>query len=910
MGRSALAAACVALLVGCRREPHEPVGEDGSTHRRAALVAAPVGVRAVIAMDGSQRPVWDSARPPVLRLTRADEVTGVVWSAATGKVVLKYERSGNQLAIVDWPTCDSLTLGQLEFEPSGGLEPLNAACAPDPSGLGEVKTAKSCPAVPVDCALATGPWERAWCAFETARCSARREGSSAPWWAFAAQADGLGVPSLAASAARIAVYRALAANDLVEAPMALARAVEYENRAPTAEGELRTAYYRGLASIASGDMRLGIEALESGLARADLPRLDEDRCHLSTALADAYGQTGQWSRARELSPALSAESCSLVNKSSAVSVAWIRFAVARSQGTIDATILRVELADALAFARKPPSDPFLMAVASLNLALFELHIGERDAAERALDEFDTFGVARGQFGAFDALHARGEIALRRGQPRDALGFFERALARARSDAAGQASDAEWRALFGQGLALRALKKDAEGLARLRAAVEVQERAGLRTALRAGRAAFFDDRRALVNALTEAYLGQGDLAALFELTDAVGARVLRTLESSVRAERLSPSAREAYLRRVTDYSRARSAFEAGAAREAELSGRALAEWGTARLADERDLTARFEAVYELLDREAPMALPAAASAQAAQARLGEREALVAFARGPNAEVALVLKRGEIKGVHLEGAAPVSRLDAVLEDVDRVVIVAGASSTAFDLPVMGSPPLATRKTVTFTPYAGLWVRGASPMTGEGRLIVADPESNLPSARGEGTRLGALWGANARLAIGRDATRAQVLEALSTSRLFHFAGHGELAPDDPWSARLRLAEGQSLTLSDLLLEAPRPALVVLNGCSTGVRLALGRHDRVGLPEAFLVAGAAAVLATDDEVEDSQARTFIERFYAESPLEDPGLAYRRAVAASHAAGERGWEKFRIFEVAHFSEKKSAAPR
>jgi tetratricopeptide (TPR) repeat protein len=232
------------------------------------------------------------------------------------------------------------------------------------------------------------------------------------------------------------------------------------------------------------------------LARADLPRLGEDRCHLSTALADAYGQTGQWSRARELIPALSEESCRLVNTSSAGSVAWTRFAVARSQGKVDAAALRVELSDAVALARKPPSDSFVVAVASLNLALFELHVGELEAAERALDGFDALGSARGHFGAFDALHARGEIALRRGQPRDALGFFERALARARSDAAGQASDAEWRALFGQGLALRALKKDAEGLARLRAAVEVQERAGLRTALRAGRAAFFDDRRAL------------------------------------------------------------------------------------------------------------------------------------------------------------------------------------------------------------------------------------------------------------------------------------------------------------------------------------------------------------------------------------------------------------------------------
>jgi hypothetical protein len=898
------------FAVGCRREASDRADAVAATTRRPLIVAEPVGVRAVASLGGSQLPVWDSARPPALRLPRADEVTQVAWRTPSGRLDLKLERSGEQLAIIDWPTCASLTEGQLEFEPSGIFATLNAACAPDPSSLGGVKTAKLCNKDPQVCALHVDPWESAWCAFETARCLAREQGSSAPWWSFAATADALGVPSLAASAARIAVYRALAAHDLVEAPLALARAVEYENEAPTVEGELRTAYYRGLVSIASGDMRRGIEALEAGLARADLPRLDEDRCHLSTALADAYGQTGQWTRAQELIPALSTRSCSLVNKSSAVSVAWTRFAVARSQGTIAAATLRVELKDAIAFARKPPSDPFLMAVASLNLALFELHVGELDAAERALDEFDTLGSARGHFGAFDALHARGEIALGRGQPRDALGFFERALARARSDAAGQASDAEWRALFGQGLALRALKKDAEGLARLRAAVEVQERAGLRTALRAGRAAFFDDRRALVNALTDAYLGQGDLAALFELTDAVGARVLRTLESSVRAERLSPSAREAYLRRVTDYSRARSAFEAGAAREAELSGRALAEWRTARLADERDLTARFEAVYELLDREAPTALPAAASAQAAQARLGEREALVAFARAPNAEVALVLKRDEITGVHLEGAAPVSLLDAALEGVDRVVVVAGASSTAFDLPVMGSPPLATRKTVTFTPYAGLWVRGASPMTGEGRLIVADPESNLPSARGEGTRLGALLGANVRLAIGRDATRAQVLEALATSRLFHFAGHGELAPDDPWSARLRLAEGQSLTLSDLLLEAPRPTLVVLNGCSTGVRLALGRHDRVGLPEAFLVAGAAAVLATDDEVEDSQARTFVERFYAGSPLEDPGLAYRRAVAASHAAGERGWEKFRIFEVAHFSEKKSVGPR
>lgn len=119
--------------------------------------------------------------------------------------------------------------------------------------------------------------------------------------------------------------------------------------------------------------------------------------------------------------------------------------------------------------------------------------------------------------------------------------------------------------------------------------------------------------------------------------------------------------------------------------------------------------------------------------------------------------------------------------------------------------------------------------------------------------------------------------------------------------------------MTLADLLVEAPRPALVVLNGCSTGVRLALGRNDRVGLPEAFLVAGAAAVVATNEDVNDAQAGRFVQRLYAESPLEDPARAFHRAAAAAFAAGEPGWESFRMFELAHFvekAEKKIGAPQ
>jgi tetratricopeptide (TPR) repeat protein len=806
--------------------------------------------------------------------------------------------------LTGWPTCAGPETGTVTFDPSDLYRPLDADCAPVPSQLPLVVAARTCESRPLKCDDSADEWAEVWCRVELARCEARTPlNASAAWRKAADRIELTGHLSVAAMAQRNAAFAALSSRAFVEASARLDDARRLDAQVGSDEGPARTAYYDGCLSQELGDTRRAVVLLQT--ARDGLLRIGnaKEACRISIALAAAQAQSGQWPEVVSLLPELETPTCAQ-NRSAERegSVAWLHFLAARA-GAIpqDWPSIRARLERARDLALSTDSQTTATPATYTNLASFEHHVGQLDAAEAALRAFDQLPGADRTFGAVEALLVNGDVALARGDTRRATRVFDRALERAREEAAGLDADPVWRALYGQARVLRARGRVDEAVKRFHTALEVQARAGLRTLVRAGRATYYDDRRGVVNDLLALLVERGRLAEAFAVNDAVGGRVLRTLESGLRAERLSPEARRTWLERVGVYLKARQAYEDDASTATRLSGKKLAAWRAARREAERAVGVHFEAAYDLLDREAPSTLPEGATLEAVQARLGERHALLAFMPLQQGTQALWVTRTRLQSVPVDPQAPLTALEPLLSGLDRLTVVPGELIAAFSLPEAGSPPLATRLEVEFAPYAGLWARAAPRSNGAGGVdvVVADPENNLPAARAEGRQLvdGSLKGAT--LLVGDAADRTSVLDALASARLFHFAGHGELAPDQPWDARVRLAGEQSLTLSDLFLVPHRAELVVLNGCSTGKRLAMGRHERVGLPEAFLVAGAHAVLATGDDVDDTAARRFITRFYAAGPQSDPGTAYRRATEAAHREGDVSWREFRLFATA-----------
>lgn len=187
------------------------------------------------------------------------------------------------------------------------------------------------------------------------------------------------------------------------------------------------------------------------------------------------------------------------------------------------------------------------------------------------------------------------------------------------------------------------------------------------------------------------------------------------------------------------------------------------------------------------------------------------------------------------------------------------------------------LAEGRNVSSTPglrfFAGL-DRPRSPRdTGRGVLLIGDPAfdpaeagrlDDLPGAEAEIAEIAALYPGAERL-TGAGATRPAVLEALGRAGIVHYAGHGVARPLHPWSSYLPLArpaDGASglLLASEIHgLESGPWRVVVLSAC--GSSASAGRLRTAGFQaqvNAFLAAGAEAVVASRWPVEDEAIRPF----------------------------------------------------
>lgn len=156
----------------------------------------------------------------------------------------------------------------------------------------------------------------------------------------------------------------------------------------------------------------------------------------------------------------------------------------------------------------------------------------------------------------------------------------------------------------------------------------------------------------------------------------------------------------------------------------------------------------------------------------------------------------------------------------------------------------------------------------------LVVADPNADeagwgLPGAREEAGRLTAWFKArNLRCEFleGKEATFDAVLDRLLADSydIIHYAGHVVLDADKN-EAALRLQGGRLFPAGSIKNHVQGSPLVFLNSCWSGRSRGLAEPGgAVGLTDAFLGAGAQAVIGSLFPAPDIGARTFAESFYS----------------------------------------------
>jgi tetratricopeptide (TPR) repeat protein len=411
-----------------------------------------------------------------------------------------------------------------------------------------------------------------------------------------------------------------------------------------------------------------------------------------------------------------------------------------------------------------------------------------------------------------------------------------------------------------------------------AAFDVVAEMARRTPIQSGRGGFIAGKTTVVHDLIDLLLERGDTARAFSFADAANAMTISGLDAKVRLARLDDDARKEWAKRMERYHVLRDAVprlraECDRLPSAEI-GRCIATLEDRR----REVSSALDRVFELLDREAPAAALALVSPEEIMAALGDRAALLLVWGSGERRRSFLVDRD---GVRHGNGAP--ELDAwIAPSVERLYVVG-----PWD-PIEESrdgAELAARVGVAMLPSARLLL--GEPRNADGpTVVVGDPTGDLPGARREAERIGS----PGLLLVGAEAKRRDVLEAIDGAALFHFAGHARITGRSPWDSALSLSDGR-ITLEDLLIARPRVGVAVLSACESGTS-----RGEIGLPHAFLAAGARAVLATTRPLRDTEALPFLTRFYEHGGKQQPLEAFRAAIAASQKANDAAWHAFRLF--------------
>jgi CHAT domain-containing protein len=188
-------------------------------------------------------------------------------------------------------------------------------------------------------------------------------------------------------------------------------------------------------------------------------------------------------------------------------------------------------------------------------------------------------------------------------------------------------------------------------------------------------------------------------------------------------------------------------------------------------------------------------------------------------------------------------------------------------------------ALSKSVEHGSVAAVIVRGLAELSGS-RL------EDLPASRDEVLAIAQIAGPNTELLLGQKATESAFKnQALAAYRVIHLATHATADPQYPDRAALVLGIAPNTSDDGLLqvreiMRLPLNAeLVTLSACDTNVGTAEGEAGVVSMEQAFLIAGARAVVASLWNVEDRSTTALMKAFYTHlAEHEDKAFALAHA--------------------------------
>jgi CHAT domain-containing protein len=143
------------------------------------------------------------------------------------------------------------------------------------------------------------------------------------------------------------------------------------------------------------------------------------------------------------------------------------------------------------------------------------------------------------------------------------------------------------------------------------------------------------------------------------------------------------------------------------------------------------------------------------------------------------------------------------------------------------------------------------------------------NLPESREVVLSISRIVGGDSKLLLGRDATEtAFKAQPISQYRVVHLAVHAIADFHYPDRSALVLAadnppEDSLLQVREITRLHLNADLVTLSACQTGVGPTEGEAGVINLEQAFLMAGAKAVVASLWNVEDQSTTVLMEAFY-----------------------------------------------
>jgi CHAT domain-containing protein len=217
-----------------------------------------------------------------------------------------------------------------------------------------------------------------------------------------------------------------------------------------------------------------------------------------------------------------------------------------------------------------------------------------------------------------------------------------------------------------------------------------------------------------------------------------------------------------------------------------------------------------------------------------------------------------------------------LAETLSQVRRVLVVpyGPLGSLPFGALLDGQRALARELEIAIVPSARVALHGlrSQPRSARTGLIFGE-SSRLEHAAGEAQFVAGLF-PSATTCIDADATLANLRALAPQADVIHFACHAQFRADNPMFSALHLHDG-ALTVEAAESLGLNRSTVVLSACETALADQGCGDEMVGLVRAFLVAGAARVVASLWPVDDRITAEFMTHFYA-------ALAQDRAPAAA----------------------------